>query len=191
MKMNTQQTSNRWEKEVRRTPQTMNCGSFNSACVKELNRLTIWWVDRPTAASWGESEWRGRGGAFPTSQSPSQLTTRTNRVVVTHGFPPWLNAQHSPFLILQNHAPSHFSCREHRWLGYLIKMRVYMMPQLNICPMARYTIGDHSNPKHNITKSMVGIFPLAPHHDCLQYMYDLYLMQTELKLGCYIPLPLQ
>ena len=58
--------------------------------------------------------------------------------MVTHGFPPWLNSQHSPFLILQNHAPSHFSCREHSWLGYLIKIRVYMMPQLNICCMSRY-----------------------------------------------------
>ena len=58
-------------------------------------------------------------------------------MVVTRGFPPWLNSQHSPFLILQNHAPSHFSCCEHSWLGYLIKMHVYMMPQLNICRMSQ------------------------------------------------------
>ena len=35
----------------------------------------------------------------------------------------------------------------------------------------------------NTTKSMVGIFPLAPHHDYLQYMYHVYLMQTGLKTG--------
>ena len=51
--------------------------------------------------------------------------------------------------------------------------------------MSRYTIGDHSNPKHNTTKSMVGLFPLAPHHDYLQYMYHVYLMQTTSKPGCY------
>ena len=76
-----------------------------------------------------------------------------------------------PFLILWNHAPFQISCSEHSWLVYLIKMRVYMMPQFNICRMSRYTIGDHSNPKHNITKSMVGPLPLAPHHDYLQHMY--------------------
>ena len=42
------------------------------------------------------------------------------------------------FLILRNHAPSQFSCREHSYLGYLIKMHVYMMPQLNIFHMSRY-----------------------------------------------------
>ena len=66
-----------------------------------------------------------------------------------------------------------------------------MMSQFNICCMSRYTIDDHSNMKHNITKSMVGPFPLAPHHDYLQYMYHVYLMQEGLKLGYYIPLPLQ
>ena len=66
-----------------------------------------------------------------------------------------------------------------------------MMSQFNICRMSRYTIGDHSNPKHNITKSMVGHFPLALHHDYLQCMYHVYLMQAELKPGYYIPLPLQ
>ena len=61
-----------------------------------------------------------------------------------------------------------------------------MMSQFNICRMSRYTIGDHSNPKHNITKSMVGPLPLAPHHDYLQYMYHVYLMQAGLKPGYYI-----
>ena len=55
--------------------------------------------------------------------------------------------------------------------GYLIKMHSYMIPQRNICHMSGYTIGDNSNPKHSITKSMAGPFPLALHHDYLQYMY--------------------
>ena len=59
------------------------------------------------------------------------------------------------------------------------------MPQFNICRMSRYTIGDHSNPKHNITKSMVGPFPLAPHHYYLQHMYHVYLTQTGSKPGYY------
>ena len=91
----------------------------------------------------------------------------------------------------ENHAPSQFSFSEHSWLGYLIKMHVYMMPQLNICHMSQYTIGDRPNLKHNITKSMVGLFPLAPHHDYLQYTYHVYLMQMGSKPGCYILLPLQ
>ena len=53
--------------------------------------------------------------------------------------------------------------------------------------MSRYTIGDNFYPKHNIIKSMVGPFPLAPHHDHLQYMYHVYLMQTGSKPGCYTP----
>ena len=81
----------------------------------------------------------------------------------------------NPPLTLGNHAPSQFGCSEHSWLGYLIKMHSYMMPQLNICHMSRYTIGDNSNPKHNITKSMVAPWPLAPHHDYLQYIY-IYIM---------------
>ena len=99
--------------------------------------------------------------------------SKTNRVV-THDFSPMAQGSSFPLLILMNHAPSQFSCSEHSWLGYLIKMRVYMMPKLNICRMSRYTIGDHSNPNHNITKSMVGLFPLAPHHDyyniCIMYI---------------------
>ena len=51
--------------------------------------------------------------------------------------------------------------------------------------MSRYTIDDNSNPKHSVTKSMVGPLPLAPHHDYLQYMYHVYVMQTGSKPGCY------
>ena len=88
-----------------------------------------------------------------------------------------------PLLILRNHAPSQFSCSEHSWLGYLIKMHIYMMSQFNICRMSRYTIDDHSNPKHNITKSMVGPWPLAPHHDYLQYIHHIHLMQWGQNWG--------
>ena len=49
--------------------------------------------------------------------------------------------------------------------------------------MSRYTIGENSNSKHNITKSMVGPFPLAPHHDYLQYMYHVYLMHRGQNQG--------
>ena len=51
--------------------------------------------------------------------------------------------------------------------------------------MSRYTIGDNSNLKHNITKSMVGPLDLAPHHDSLQYMYHVYLMHQGQNWGCY------
>ena len=37
---------------------------------------------------------------------------------------------------------------------------------------------------------MVGPWPLAPHHDYLQYIYRVYLMQMRSKPSCYIPLPL-
>ena len=60
-----------------------------------------------------------------------------------------------------------------------------MMPQFNMCRISRYTIGNNSNLKHNTTKSMVGPLPLAPHHDYLQYLYHVYLMQTRSKQGCY------
>ena len=100
-------------------------------------------------------------------------------------FPPMAQGSTFPLLILRNHAPSQFSCNEHSWLGYLIKMHIYMMPQFNICRMSRYTIGDPSNPKHNITKSMVEPWPLAPHQDYLQYMYHVYLMQAGSKPRCY------
>ena len=32
---------------------------------------------------------------------------------------------------------------------------------------------------------MVGIFPLGPHHDYLQYIHHIHLMQMGSKLGCY------
>ena len=63
------------------------------------------------------------------------------------------------------------------------------MSQFNICRMSRYTIDDYSNPKHNITKSMVGIFPLAPHHDSLQYIHHVYLMQRGQNWGVTFPSP--
>ena len=66
-----------------------------------------------------------------------------------------------------------------------------MMPQFNTCRMSRYTIGENSNPKHNITKSMVGPWPLAPHHDYLQciYIYHVYLMHRGQNWGVTFPSP--
>ena len=103
--------------------------------------------------------------------------------MVTHGSYPMTHCLAFPFLILWNHAPSQFSRSEHSWLSYLIKMHIYMMSQFNICRMSRHTIGEHSNLKHNITKSMVGIFRLAPHHDYLQYLYHIYLMHQGQNQG--------
>ena len=56
--------------------------------------------------------------------------------VETHESSPMAQGFKFPLLILRNHAPSQFSCTEHSWLGYLIKMCVYMMPQFNICHMS-------------------------------------------------------
>ena len=42
--------------------------------------------------------------------------------------------------------------------------------------------------KHNTTKSMVGILPLAPHHDSLQYIYHVHLMQRGQNWGVTITL---
>ena len=53
-------------------------------------------------------------------------------------FSPLVQGLTPPAYPYENHAPSQFSCCEHSWLGYLIKMCVYMMPQLNICRMSRY-----------------------------------------------------
>ena len=36
-------------------------------------------------------------------------------------FPPLVQGLTSPPYPYENHAPSKFSCREHSWLGYLIK----------------------------------------------------------------------
>ena len=67
-----------------------------------------------------------------------------------------------------------------------LKMHSYMVPQLNMyatcLDIPSVTI---PNQKHNITKSMVGPWPLAPHQDYLQHM------QVRLKLAYYILLPLQ
>ena len=37
--------------------------------------------------------------------------------------------------------------------------------------------------KHNTTKSMVGLLPLAPHHDSLQYIHHVHLMQRSQNWG--------
>ena len=59
-----------------------------------------------------------------------------------------------------------------------------MMTKLNMyaaCPnIPSVTI--HS-PKHNTIKSMVGLFPLAPHHDSLQYIHHVRLMQQGQNRG--------
>ena len=41
------------------------------------------------------------------------------------------------------------------------------------------------SPKHNTTKLMVGLLPLAPYHNSVQYIHHVHLMQTGSKLGCY------
>ena len=50
-----------------------------------------------------------------------------------------------------------------------------------------YTMIDHRerfcSPKHNTTKSVVGLFPLAPHHDSLQYVHHVPLMQWGQNQG--------
>ena len=96
-----------------------------------------------------------------------------------HGFFPigsWFDIPHA--YPCENNAPSQFICHEHSWLGYLIKYAYLHNEKIQyVCRMPRYTIGDHFNPKHNTTKSMVGILPLAPHHDSLQYIHHVHLMQ--------------
>ena len=56
-----------------------------------------------------------------------------------------------------------------------------------------YTIIDHRqqfcSQKHNTTKSMVGILPLAPHHDSLQYIHHVHLMQRGQNWGVTFPSP--
>ena len=70
--------------------------------------------------------------------------------------------------------------------AHLIKMHIYMIPQFNTCRMSRYTIGENSNPKHIITKSMVGPWPLDPHHDYLQCIYISCIFNASgSKPGCY------
>ena len=86
-------------------------------------------------------------------------------------FPPWVQDLTSPPLTLGNHALFNMVVVNIVGWVHLIKMHIYMMPQFNMCRMSQYTIGDNSNSKHNITKSMVGPWPLAPHHDYLQCIY--------------------
>ena len=102
----------------------------------------------------------------------------------------WLSPMGSRFnnfspLTLGNHSLFNMVAVNIAGWGYLIKMHSYMMPQLNICRMSQYTIGDNYNPKHSLTKSMVGPLHLAPQHDYLQYMYHVYVMQIGSKPGCY------
>ena len=59
-----------------------------------------------------------------------------------------------------------------------------MMPQFNMCRISRYTISNNSNPKHNTTKSMVGLFPLDPHHDYYNiYLYHVFLIHRVQNWG--------
>ena len=39
------------------------------------------------------------------------------------------------------------------------------------------------SPKHSTTKLMVGLLPLAPHHDSLQYLHHVHLMQWVQNWG--------
>ena len=39
------------------------------------------------------------------------------------------------------------------------------------------------SPKHNTLKSMAGLLPLAPHHDSLQYIHHVNLMQRGQNRG--------
>ena len=48
--------------------------------------------------------------------------------------------------------------------------------QHNICRMPRYTIGDKFKSKTQHNRSMVGPWPLTPHHDHLQYTHHIHLM---------------
>ena len=79
-------------------------------------------------------------------------------------FPHGLRFTIPPPYPYENHAPLEFSCSEHSWLGYLIKMFVYMMPQFNICHMSRYTISDNSKSEtqHNQIEGGALAFSSAP-----------------------------
>ena len=60
-------------------------------------------------------------------------------------FPPIAQGLTSPHPYpCENHAPSQFSCREHRWSVYLIKVAYLHDDKLNICHMPRYIIGENS-----------------------------------------------
>ena len=56
-----------------------------------------------------------------------------------------------------------------------------------------YTMIEHRqrfySPKHNTIKSMAGILPLAPHHDSLQIIHHVRLMQRGQNQGVTFPSP--
>ena len=85
---------------------------------------------------------------------------------MTHGFFPHYPRFDIPHPFpCENHAPSQISFREHSWLGYLIKDAYLHDVETNMCRISQYTISTDSITEHNTTKSMVGISPLALHHD--------------------------
>ena len=101
---------------------------------------------------WGHDFLRIRGGVGIQTFGPM------GKSQMSKGEPIKLSITHFVFC-----AQSFNSARN--WLGYLIKVHIYMMSKL-ICvvyhdiPSATISIVEH-----NTTKSMVGLFPLAPHHD--------------------------
>ena len=48
-------------------------------------------------------------------------------------FSPLVQGLTSPPYPCENHAPSQFSCREHSWLGYLIKDAYLHDDETNMC----------------------------------------------------------
>ena len=64
-----------------------------------------------------------------------------------------------------------------------MNVHVYMMQNYYVLDSMIYHRQRSQLPKHNMTKSMVGIFPLAPHHDPLQYMHHVHLMQWGQNRG--------
>ena len=103
-----------------------------------------------------------------------------------HGFKVWHPPPPYPY---ENHAPSQFSCCKHSWLGYLIK-DAYLHDDKKYIP---YTTIDHRqrfhSPKHNTTKLVVGLLPLAPHHNSSQYIHHVHLMQQGQNQGVTFPSP--
>ena len=62
-------------------------------------------------------------------------------------------------------------------------MHIYMMLKLNMRRTPRYSIGDDLNPKTYHSRSMAGPWPLAPHHDHLQYIHHIHLIQRGQNQG--------
>ena len=48
-------------------------------------------------------------------------------------FPSWLKVLYPSPYPYENHAPSQFSCREHSWLGHLIKDAYLHDAETNMC----------------------------------------------------------